>query len=125
MTYEVLIVDDDSVDRKLLERQLRSESSLNIRVADSAQEALKMLSELPADLLICDLQMPRIDGFELCGLIRQIFGQCSPKTVLVSGNPHPPPRYTNITPSFDEFCIKTSDGELLIQTTRKLLDSLK
>jgi two-component system chemotaxis response regulator CheY len=67
----VLIVDDSAVMRKIVERSLRQaglEISSVFEAGDGA-EALKALSEHEVDLILCDINMPVMDGLEL---VRQL-----------------------------------------------------
>lgn len=121
MQYQVLVIDDDAMDRKTLRRQLQQDQRLVIRVASGAHEALRMLAELPVHLVVCDLKMPRVNGFDLCNLIHAMFGDLTPKTMLISGNPFLPMGYAEHASLFDDFCIKTPDGNTLLATARKLL----
>ncbi len=59
----ILIVDDDAVTRDMLGRMLRREG-WKISKADSARVALNSLQKRQPDLIISDLQMPEMDGFE-------------------------------------------------------------
>jgi two-component system, chemotaxis family, chemotaxis protein CheY len=63
----VLLVDDSSVMRKIVERSLR-QSGLEIGAvleASNGAEALAVLAENRVDLILCDINMPVMDGLEL------------------------------------------------------------
>ena len=63
----VLLIDDSSVMRKIVERSLR-QSGLEISVvleAGNGAEALAVLAENCVDLILCDINMPVMDGLEL------------------------------------------------------------
>jgi DNA-binding NtrC family response regulator len=60
----ILIVDDDERQRAVLSGML-SDCDYDIRVASDGQEALECLSSFNADVIVSDLVMPRMDGFEL------------------------------------------------------------
>jgi two-component system chemotaxis response regulator CheY len=62
-----LIVDDSSVMRKIVERSLRQaglEMSAVLEAGNGA-EALAVLAQNPVDLILCDINMPVMDGLEL------------------------------------------------------------
>ena len=65
----VLVVDDNSVNRKVLARQLAL-SGVSIDAAASGEEALELWRHGTYDLVLADLQMPTMDGFELTRRIR-------------------------------------------------------
>jgi PAS domain S-box-containing protein len=67
----VLVVDDDRDARELIFRIL-SDCQALVRIAGSAREAVDMMRAAPPDLLISDLGMPEVDGFELLAWVRQL-----------------------------------------------------
>ena len=66
----VLVVDDNSVNRRILARQLEL-AGTTADMAAGGEEALAMWRSRPYDLMLADLQMPDMDGFELARRIRQ------------------------------------------------------
>src|SRR5260370_31464717 len=65
MTARVLVVDDVELNVKLLEAKLASEY-FEVVSADNGSRALDLAdSELP-DIILLDVMMPRMDGFEVC-----------------------------------------------------------
>jgi signal transduction histidine kinase/ActR/RegA family two-component response regulator len=66
----VLAVDDNADAREVLQASL-SESGAIVQVASSGQEVLRLLEHEQFDVLICDLAMPHMDGFELLTRIRR------------------------------------------------------
>lgn len=69
----VLVVDDSAVDRRLAGGILEKMSAVSIDYAADGAEALAKIERSPPDLVITDLQMPRMDGLELVGAIRDSF----------------------------------------------------
>ncbi|HEV7240031.1 MAG TPA: CHASE domain-containing protein [Thermoanaerobaculia bacterium] len=66
----VVVVDDEEDVRIYVAMVLRS-SRVEVRCAQSAREALDVLEEWPADVVLTDLAMPRADGFDLLHWIRE------------------------------------------------------
>jgi signal transduction histidine kinase/ActR/RegA family two-component response regulator len=66
----VLVVDDEDEVRKYVATVFRS-SGVEVRSASSAREALKVLADWRADIVLTDLAMPRADGFDLLHWIRE------------------------------------------------------
>jgi len=58
----VLVVEDDSISRNITRRQLQ-ELGATVIVASNGAEALDLAKEAKPDLVICDLIMPKMDGF--------------------------------------------------------------
>jgi CheY-like chemotaxis protein len=65
----VLVVDDNSVNRKILARQLEL-AGATTDAASGGEEALELWRKGGYDLVLADLQMPTMDGFELARRIR-------------------------------------------------------
>ncbi|HVP50677.1 MAG TPA: response regulator [Terriglobales bacterium] len=78
----VLIVDDSSVMRKIVERSLR-QAGVNITQvleAGNGVEALDVLNQGKVDLILCDINMPVMDGLEF---VKQLSGRENAKGVPV------------------------------------------
>jgi signal transduction histidine kinase len=67
----VLVVDDDEDTRDMLLTSL-TESGARVRTAASAADALHLLTEENVDVLVSDIGMPEVDGYELIGQIRTL-----------------------------------------------------
>jgi len=80
--YRILVVDDDAVVRRLSEELLPQEG-FEVRVAADGFEALHLLKAALPDLIIADLNMPRMTGFELLAIVRRRFPQIP--VIAVSG----------------------------------------
>jgi two-component system response regulator MprA len=78
----VLVVDDEPAVRRALERALRLESYEVVLAADG-EEALDAQAASPADALILDIGMPRLDGLEVCRRMRQA-GDRTPILILTA-----------------------------------------
>jgi signal transduction histidine kinase len=67
----VLVVDDDERNRILAEAVLES-AGYAVRLAASGVEAIRAFEDAPADLILLDVMMPGIDGFETCKRLRTV-----------------------------------------------------
>lgn len=70
MTEKVLVVDDDTITRKFISFILRS-SGFDVICACDGIEALEVLAVGSVDLVVTDLNMPKMDGVELTQYIRE------------------------------------------------------
>jgi two-component system response regulator MprA len=78
----VLVVDDEPAVRRALERALRLDS-YDVALAADGEEALDALASKPADAVILDVAMPRLDGLEVCRRLRQA-GDRTPVLMLTA-----------------------------------------
>ena len=69
MAQRILVVDDEPGTLKMLEMTLKLEG-YEVATARDGQTALELIPEFKPDLLILDVMMPRVDGFELCQKIK-------------------------------------------------------
>ena len=69
MTARILIVDDEPRYLHLLEANLRSDGYEVISAVDGA-EAVEKYSSFPVDLILMDVMMPKLDGYQTCALIK-------------------------------------------------------
>ena len=65
MTARILVVDDIPANVKLLEARLMAEY-FDVLTAPDGMTALAICDQTPVDLILLDIMMPGIDGFEVC-----------------------------------------------------------
>ena len=67
---KILVADDDSTIRELLKDLLALEGH-TVKTAADGREALECVDRDRPDLVLCDVFMPRLDGWSFAGLLRQ------------------------------------------------------
>ncbi len=80
----ILVVDDEEVIRRVLEKQLVAEGH-RVWSASGGEEALAILSEEEIDLVLLDVMMPRMSGYELCRKLRERHSLEELPILLLSG----------------------------------------
>jgi two-component system response regulator MprA len=78
----VLVVDDEPAVRRALERALRLENH-EVTLAEDGEQALDVLAGDPADAVILDILMPKLDGLEVCRRLRKA-GDRTPVLMLTA-----------------------------------------
>lgn len=68
--FKVLIVDDNKVNVELIKAQLKPFNYV-IQVAYDGEEALEKINSNPPDIVLLDLMMPKISGYEVCRWVKQ------------------------------------------------------
>ena len=85
--YRLLVIDDEPLNRELLASSL-SAAGYEVEVAKDGFAALAQMHGALPDLIISDLKMPNMSGFEFLSIARRRFPQIP--TIAVSGEFHPP-----------------------------------
>jgi two-component system, cell cycle response regulator len=119
MTGRVLVVDDILANLKLLEARLSAEY-FDVVTARSGQEALDLLDTERIDVVLLDVMMPGLDGFEVCRRIKR-----SPKTmhvpvVMVTALDQSSDKVQGLEAGADDFLTKPVDEIALITRVKNL-----
>ena len=84
----VLVVDDSFDTREMLAYWL-TQLGYVVTTADGADSALQAIAERPPDMILMDVVMPYVDGFELCRRLKRDRSTRHIPVVLMSGLQHP------------------------------------
>jgi len=79
----ILVVDDEPHLRDILQYQLENEGYV-VSVAADGAEALDIVRREPPDLVLLDLMMPCLDGYEVCKRIRAEFWTCHIPVIMIT-----------------------------------------
>ena len=117
-TQRILVVDDEEYIRDLVGSALRL-SDFEVAVADDGTRALKAVPEFLPDLIILDVNMPGLDGFEVCRRLRRD-GDQTP-VVFLTARGHLEDRLSGFTKGGDDYLTKPFSLEELVARTRAVL----
>jgi len=79
----ILVVDDEPVNLQLVHNQL-TPRGFNVLMAHDGFEALEIIEDAPPDLVLLDIMMPRMNGFEVCLKIRETYSLYSLPVVMLT-----------------------------------------
>ncbi len=117
----ILIV-DDSVTTRTLEKNILSTAGYEVRLALDGEEALAALADSRCDLIVSDLDMPRMDGFELTRRLKQDPRYQDLPVILVTSLDNPDDKIRGIEAGADAYIVKgTFDQDNLLETIRQLI----
>jgi signal transduction histidine kinase len=117
----VLIVDDDATNLKVLKGYL-SLDGYDVALAESGPEALERLAQGDVDLVVLDVRMPEMDGFEVCRRIRQNPNNARLPVVFLTADQADESReFTGLEAGGDEFLHKPISRRVLSTRVRNLL----
>ena len=86
MAKSLMIVDDSATMRKIIMRTMRM-SGLEFNLTEEAgngKEALEKLNKVPVDIILCDINMPEMNGMELVKKVRELGSCANTKIIMVS-----------------------------------------
>lgn len=105
----ILAVDDDPVNLKVLAGILSTEP-YNITTANSAREVLELLSTRQWDLLIADVMMPYMSGYELTQKVREHYSISELPVLLLTARSQPADIYTGFASGANDYVTKPVDA---------------
>ncbi len=120
MTARVLVVDDIPTNVKLLEARLTAEY-FEVHCAYSGAEALDMCAKIHFDIILLDVMMPEMNGFEVCRRLKS-----NPEThhipvVMITALDQPSDRIEGLEAGADDFLTKPPDDMQLLARVKSLV----
>jgi two-component system, cell cycle response regulator len=119
MTARVLVVDDIPANVKLLEARLSAEY-FDVITAMSGKEALAICERAECDLVLLDVMMPDMDGFEVCRRLKTNPATHHIPVVMVTALDQPSDRVRGLEAGADDFLTKPIPDLALIARVRSL-----
>jgi two-component system KDP operon response regulator KdpE len=116
----VLIVDDDPRLREFVRVNLEMDG-YEVREAGSAEEGLAALEEEAPDLVLLDVMMPRVDGFEVLRRMQEQHGLASVPVIMFSGKVDEESAARAAREGAQAFIGKPFDPQQLVESTKQLL----
>ena len=115
---KILVVDDSATDLTVMATPLRRDG-YTVVTASNGDEALKQLEREPFDLLLLDVIMPGLNGFQLCRDLRRNTRYAGLPIVLVTSKSQEPDRRWGLKQGADDYLTKPFSTEQLLDTVQR------
>ena len=120
MTSRVLVVDDVPANVRYLESRLQAEY-FDVRTASNGREALKRADEERVDLVLLDVMMPDMSGFEVCKALKANPRTAHVPVVMVTSLDQPEDRVRALECGADDFLTKPVSETALVARVKSLV----
>lgn len=118
--YRSLLVEDNAEFRSVLACTLKSEfHDMEVGEAESGEDALKLMQDRQPDLVLLDVQLPGISGFETAQLIRHC--NHNVKVIILTGHDLPEYKAASLKCGADHFFSKNDSLHEILAAIRQLL----
>ena len=123
MDKKILIVDDERFIRILLEETLGrfKESGVKILTAQDGSEALKLAAAESPNLILLDIMMPRLDGYEVCRRIREEIGLRAAHIIMLTAKGRSGDKLWGLQMGANEYLTKPFDPDYLVSRAAEIL----
>ncbi len=123
MKQKILVVDDDAGILNLLQTELANE--FEIATAENGEQGLLLSLQHKPDLIISDIKMPELNGWEFCYLLRQIPSTKTIPFVFLSSKSDLPDRIHSLRLGADDFIAKPFTMEVLLNRIRIIFERVR
>jgi two-component system chemotaxis sensor kinase CheA len=118
-----ILVVDDSITTRTLEESVLAAAGFDVVTAVDGVDAWRVIERGGIELVVADIEMPRLDGIALCERIRESRTLATLPVILVTSLDRPEQRARGLEAGADAYITKSSfDQDALIATVRQLLD---
>jgi CheY-like chemotaxis protein len=111
----ILLVEDDPLNREIM-AELVQLAGLNVELAKNGEEAVQAVQHSGFDLILMDLQMPRLNGLEATLRIRELPNGGTVPIIALTGNAFNADRQRCLNAGMNDFLAKPFRPELLFNT---------
>jgi putative two-component system response regulator len=120
---QILIVDDEEADVRLLGRTLQDAGYENIRSTTDPRQVLPLVRELEPDLILLDLRMPNLDGF---AVIEKLYGEIPDSAevpiLILTADDTPSTKRNALAAGARDFLTKPLDLAEVVARVKNLLE---
>ena len=116
--FHILVVDDDKHSRQLFKAILENEN-YTVSTAEDGEKALEMMDSMHVDLVVLDVMMPNMDGYEFTRVLRETENNLP--ILMVSAKQLPEDKKKGFLVGTDDYMTKPIDEEEMLLRIKALL----
>ncbi len=120
-SFKILVIDDEEHIRRILQFQLQK-NGYTVSTAENGEVALEMVRRESPDLIILDLMMPRMDGFEVCRRLRGDFQTNQIPIIMLTAKSDLTDKIKGLRDGANDYLVKPYSNEELLLRVRNVLD---
>jgi two-component system, cell cycle response regulator len=120
MTARVLVVDDNPANVRLMEARLLAEY-FQVMTAENGRDAIRLCQDGQCDIVLLDVMMPEMDGFEVCRRLKANPTTHHLPVVMVTALDEPEDRVRGLEAGADDFLTKPVNDLALVTRVRSLV----
>lgn len=122
MSPVVLVVDDSPTVRKIVQLTLQRER-IEVVTASDGLSALAAVADAQPDLILLDIMLPRMDGYNICQVVRKSMAYRDLPIIMLSGKDGLFDKMRGKLAGSTEYITKPFDSSELVQTVKRYLDT--
>lgn len=119
-TLTLLYVEDNPANLKLLQKFFESAPQVRLETSASAESGLKRAAEVLPDIILMDINLPGMNGYEACKLLKQDGNLCTIPVIGLSANAMKSDREKALDSGFDGYITKPIDFNELTRLLKDL-----
>ena len=121
MPRKKILLADDSTTALMMEQAILAKGAYDVVVARDGRAAVEMAVDEAPDLIILDVVMPRMDGFEACRELRRLEATRTTPIIMVTTRGEPQNIETGYEAGCSDYVTKPINGPELVSKVRDLL----
>ena len=114
----ILIIDDETLNREIIRESLSDDDGYLCAEAEDGEQGLAMLGDFRPDIILLDIMMPGLDGYEVCRRIRANKRHRFTKVIMVTGRGRSQDCLAGYRSGADDYIIKPFDDDELLAKIR-------
>jgi len=120
-TFEILIVDDEELNLKMVSRMLSCDQ-YTLHTAGNGKDAIELAQRISLDLVLLDVLMPGLDGAEICRILKNTEGTSQIPVIMLTAHPDKDAKLLCLRAGANDFLAKPVDNVELQLRVKNLLE---